>query len=412
MTVNSDPRGTFNHRQTEQLLRPVNPKRVVSNAHTKPHLSQQDVVAHLVRIFGFGRFDVEVQSSECIFEDHPEGRGWDVGYRALVRLIVRDEQQRLVAYFDGGSTGEAQNQPNRASAHDLAYKSALSTSLKRAAIYLGDQFGLSLYNKGQLRKLVGDTLVDGSNGVEDVQDGVEQQEVDGGRESEMDDTPIPEAEAPKRKTPTKGRQGTKTAERPAVVPQEQPEPAPEPRPEPVAATVSAGEVSVTIAAGEPITDGPMEGLVPTPEQVAGAEANAAARQHIEQARAQGVDVSVADEIATAEIPAAPEPEPVVENASTGEVAESPEEFAAAAWRHALTLPHDGEQPAGAELSAFVMEHGRTRADMMAVWKMAETAQILTTEMRVALINAGHSAAAREAQASQPEADDDRPAALI
>jgi recombination DNA repair RAD52 pathway protein len=231
MTMNTtDTRGEFSRAQTEQLLKPVNPNRVISGEHVKPHLSQQDVVAHAIRIFGFGHFDVEVISAECLYETPMTNRGgkdaWAVGYRALVRLTVRDELQRLVAFYDGGSTGESEGQPSRADSHDLAYKSALSTATKRAAIHLGDQFGLSLYNKGQLAPLVKVTLVNGAGQSGDVQDDLEQQHEDGGRVAERQDA---EAEAPQaptatpRKTAAKGAQGTKRPTIPTEV-LERPEP--------------------------------------------------------------------------------------------------------------------------------------------------------------------------------------------
>jgi recombination DNA repair RAD52 pathway protein len=169
-------------RQVEQLLRPINENRVLEDGKGHSHVSQQDVTAHLIRVFGFCSFDVEVLNVSLVFEDprmngdRPTGR-WDVCYRALVRLTIRDAEGNELAHFEDGSTATAQNQ-TRGDAHDLAYKSAISLSKKRAAINLGDQFGLSLYNKGQLSALVRGTLVapasdEGPTG--DVQDGVEKQ---------------------------------------------------------------------------------------------------------------------------------------------------------------------------------------------------------------------------------------------
>ena len=43
----------------------------------------------------------------------------------------------------------------------MAVKTAESDAFKRAAINLGDQFGLSLYNNGSLKPVVGRTLADG-----------------------------------------------------------------------------------------------------------------------------------------------------------------------------------------------------------------------------------------------------------
>ena len=63
------------------------------------------------------------------------------------------------------ATGSANNLPSRGDAHDFAIKNADSYALKRAAKDLGDQFGLSLYNKGSLEPVVrtsvayGDTTI-------------------------------------------------------------------------------------------------------------------------------------------------------------------------------------------------------------------------------------------------------------
>lgn len=174
---------SFNAKQTLQLLQPIHPSRVLLDGKNHPHVSQQDITAHLIRIFGFGSFDIHVKAVECVFEQQrtndksePTNR-WDVCYRALVRLTVRNAEGEEVCYYEDGSTATAQNQ-TRGDAHDLAYKSALSLAKKRCAVNLGDQFGLSLYNKGQMRGLVKGTLVlpagDDAD-TEDVQEGVEQQ---------------------------------------------------------------------------------------------------------------------------------------------------------------------------------------------------------------------------------------------
>lgn len=171
------PRGSFTPRQVAQLLGAINKSRVLQ-AQGHSHVSQQDIVAHLIRVFGFGSFDVEVLDASLVFEQARQAAGkYDVCYRALVRLSIRNPDGVLVTRVENGSTATAQNQ-SRGDGHDLAYKSAISLSVKRAAIFLGDQFGLSLYNKGQLAPLVKGTLVGGPEkpkDSEDVQDGVEQQ---------------------------------------------------------------------------------------------------------------------------------------------------------------------------------------------------------------------------------------------
>ena len=76
-------------------------------------------------------------------------------------------------------------------------KSALSLAKKRAAIPLGDQFGLSLYNKGQTSALVRGSLVipEGVESERDVQEGVEKQVSLGNDEIDRDLDASPPAES-------------------------------------------------------------------------------------------------------------------------------------------------------------------------------------------------------------------------
>jgi len=117
-----------------------------------------------------------------------------VCYLAKVRLTIRNAGGEIVCHYEDGSTATAQNQ-TRGDAHDLAFKSALSLAKKRAAVYLGDQFGLSLYNKGQMRALVKGTLVlpaveeDADEDQIDVQDDIEQQVSLGDREEAFEEAP-------------------------------------------------------------------------------------------------------------------------------------------------------------------------------------------------------------------------------
>lgn len=186
MTTSPPPtRRGFTRDQVDKLLLPIGTNRVLRDPKGNSHVSQQDVIAHLNRMFGFGNFDTDIIKVELVFEAPTAKRGnngqpipdrWDVCYRALVRLTIRDEHGNEICHYENGSTATAQNQA-RGDAHDLAYKSAISLSVKRAAINLGDQFGLSLYNKGQTSALVKVTLVmpEGETSETDVQKDVEQQ---------------------------------------------------------------------------------------------------------------------------------------------------------------------------------------------------------------------------------------------
>ena len=171
----------FTEQQIDQLLKPIHPNRVLRDGKGHSHVSQQDILAHLIRVFGFGNFDIDVRETDCLFEQERADKAgaltgrYDVCYRAMVRLTIRDTYGLEICHYENGSTATAQNQ-TRGDAHDLAYKSAISLSVKRAAIALGDQFGLSLYNKGQTAALVMGTLARPSTDhPEDVQHGVTQQ---------------------------------------------------------------------------------------------------------------------------------------------------------------------------------------------------------------------------------------------
>jgi hypothetical protein len=201
---------TFTRAQVEQLLRPINPDRVLRDGKGHSHVSQQDVLAHLIRVFGFGNFDTEILSGPTLlFETErtnsngePTGR-WDVCYSCTYRLIIKDQNGREVCHFEDGSTATAQNQ-TRGDGHDLAFKSALSLAKKRAAIPLGDQFGLSLYNKGQLAALVRGTIVlpDGQENANgrDMQDGVPKQVAMGNDEIDRETPAEPVRDAPVQRT--------------------------------------------------------------------------------------------------------------------------------------------------------------------------------------------------------------------
>src|SRR5579859_3641273 len=59
---------SLNAQQVEQLLKPVNPKRVQKDRDGMSHLAGYDVAAHLTRIFGFGGWEKHITSLELVFE--------------------------------------------------------------------------------------------------------------------------------------------------------------------------------------------------------------------------------------------------------------------------------------------------------------------------------------------------------
>jgi len=148
--------GRLTEQQVGFLLEPINGNRV-RNLRGMSHLEAWDVRRQLIRIFGFEGFTVETLSLELVHERGDQRKkknstdtytAWTIVYRAQVRLTVKDKDGRPAATFEDAAAGDAINQPSVGDAHDLAMKTALSQALKRCAVNLGDQFGLSLYNDG------------------------------------------------------------------------------------------------------------------------------------------------------------------------------------------------------------------------------------------------------------------------
>lgn len=154
-------------KQLEQLYRPLNRDRIKSRDGMS-YLEAWDVIAHLTRIFGPLNWDKEVRDVELLYDTPVEWTtrqgtaksGWDVGYRATVRLTARayGEWGTVVKVSEDVAVGFAQHQPTHGEAHDLALKTAVSDALKRAAKDLGNQFGLSLYDKGSIGSAVSMSL--------------------------------------------------------------------------------------------------------------------------------------------------------------------------------------------------------------------------------------------------------------
>lgn len=139
---------SLNEEQFEALLQGINPARV-SEVQGMSHVEAYDIRAMLIRIFGFTGFSLtETSPTEMLYEmetSTKQGKpAFKVAYRASIRLTIGD------CAYDGTAVGEA-TMPDfkRGDCHDMAIKTAESQALKRCAINLGDQFGLSLYNNGQ-----------------------------------------------------------------------------------------------------------------------------------------------------------------------------------------------------------------------------------------------------------------------
>jgi len=156
-------------KQHDTLASPIKAIRIAKRSQGGKQLSyleSWDVRAHLIRMFGYGNFDVETSEQHLVGVreyvtkgDAPKDMVECIWF-AKVRLTVRDiEGDRLCRYTEGavGSTSGPANMIGEH--HDNAAKTAASDALKRCAINLGNQFGLSLYDDGTTRDVVRGTVV-------------------------------------------------------------------------------------------------------------------------------------------------------------------------------------------------------------------------------------------------------------
>ncbi len=169
----------FTDEQVELLLKPIHPRRVRVRDGMS-HVEGYDIRAELTRVFGFGRWTSEILEQAVLCEretrtktyaDKKTGEqkggnpAWYVVYRSRVRLTVFAPDGTLIAFHDGSHVGESTH-PVFGEAHGNALTNSETYALRRAAINLGDQFGLSLYNKGSLDAIVRWTLVRPEAGTE------------------------------------------------------------------------------------------------------------------------------------------------------------------------------------------------------------------------------------------------------
>jgi len=154
--------GSITPEQYDVLLRPLNGVRVAKRSggggKQLSYLEAWDVRAHLIRVFGFGNFDLELEEESLVFQRDKKmsngNDGWEVAYKAVVRLTLRDPRGAFIATYREGAVGSADGSSGLGDLHDNALKQAVSDAVKRCAINLGSAFGLSLYDGGSTRDVV------------------------------------------------------------------------------------------------------------------------------------------------------------------------------------------------------------------------------------------------------------------
>ena len=171
--------------QLAQLMRDLNPQRVAQRKQggtSLSYLQAWDVKATLIRIFGFGGFSADATECEIVkIEDNvPKFKGYGANkeelpieytkdgrikfgtanFRVTAKVKVKLTIPQLGATYSEYAAS-SQTGPDLGEVTDFAIKTAESDALKRAAIYLGTQFGLSLYDNGSTLEVVKAVLAPG-----------------------------------------------------------------------------------------------------------------------------------------------------------------------------------------------------------------------------------------------------------
>ena len=139
----------------------IEPDRVAKRDNLS-YVEAYDIRAHLISIFGYGGYSYHVLQSDIVQleRDVPNSRGGTTNFR--VTAMVRGELYipQLEATY-GGAAVASQSGAQIGEVADFAIKTADSDALKRCAMNLGTQFGLSLYNDGSINDVVGTVYAPG-----------------------------------------------------------------------------------------------------------------------------------------------------------------------------------------------------------------------------------------------------------
>lgn len=155
MTIEHEP---LTEEQIKVLMGPLHASRVskrTQGGRSLSYVEAFDIKAMLIRLFGFGGFSAECIDTRILAteRDIPRSGGGTVAFRITAMCTVRlTIHQTGAVYTESAAASQAGADPGEVT--DFAIKTAESDALKRAAIYLGSQFGLSLYDNGALRDVV------------------------------------------------------------------------------------------------------------------------------------------------------------------------------------------------------------------------------------------------------------------
>ncbi len=129
------------------------------------YLAAWDVRRTLIRVFGFGGWTNTIEESKIIKveTDLPRPNGRATPFRVTAQVTTGLYIHQLGAIYMGVAAA-SQSGSDIGEVADFAIKTADSDAFKRAAMNLGTQFGLSLYNNGQTQDVVNQVLAPDQNG--------------------------------------------------------------------------------------------------------------------------------------------------------------------------------------------------------------------------------------------------------
>lgn len=147
--------------QLKALTGKLNPNRVAQRSanggggRKLSYLQAWDVRVALIRVFGFGEWSEENIGTQIvqIERDVPNSKGSTTNFRVTVQCTVRLTIHQTGAVYTGVAIA-SQAGADIGEVADFAAKTADSDAFKRAAMNLGTQFGLSLYDNGSTDDVV------------------------------------------------------------------------------------------------------------------------------------------------------------------------------------------------------------------------------------------------------------------
>lgn len=206
-------------RQLAALMADLNPARIANRqgqgrSGQLSYLEAWDVKATLTKVFGFGGWSsrlVQGKIEKVMNQEESGGNAkWTVMASATIELHIH---QLGAVYSEMAVSSQGNAQVGEAA--DFAVKTAESDALKRCAINLGTQFGLSLYNSGATQDVIRVILAEGQEWPPMNPDQKAQRELQARREIEYMDAIVEGIDPETAKANIWGTPAQAQAQRPA-----------------------------------------------------------------------------------------------------------------------------------------------------------------------------------------------------